>query len=61
LVGEDTTETAIGMGIGGTINGFLINIFRKTGEAGIVIDIGKERKNGTSRDINFLHQNRNRN
>jgi hypothetical protein len=49
------------MGIGGTTNGFLINIFNKTGEAGIVIDIGKERENGTSKNINPPHPNRNRN
>jgi hypothetical protein len=49
------------MGIGGTTNGFLINIFNKTGEAGIVIDIGREKENGTSKNINPLHHNRNRN
>jgi hypothetical protein len=46
LVGEDSTETVIGMAIGGTINGFLITIFKRIGEPGIVIDIGRERKNG---------------
>jgi hypothetical protein len=61
LVGEDTTEIIIGMGIGGTTNGFLITIFNKTGEAGIVIDIGKEKENGTSKNINPLHHNSNRN
>jgi len=61
LVGEDTTEIVIGMGIGGTINGFLIDIFNKIGEAGIVIDIGKEKGNGTSKNINPPHHNRNRN
>jgi hypothetical protein len=61
LVGEDTTEIVIGMGIGGTTNGFLINIFNKIGEAGIAIDIGKEKENGTSKNINPLRQNRNRN
>jgi hypothetical protein len=61
LVGEDSTGIVIGMGIAGTTNGFLINIFNKTGDAGIVIDIGKEKKNGTSKNINPLHHNRNRN
>jgi hypothetical protein len=61
LVGEDTTEIIIGMGIGGATNGFLINIFKKIGEAGVTIDIGKEKENGTSKDINPLHQNGNRN
>jgi hypothetical protein len=61
LAGEDTTEIVIGMGTGGTTNGFLINIFNKIGEAGVIIDIGKEKKNGTSKNINPLHQNRNRN
>jgi hypothetical protein len=46
LVGEDSTEIIIGMGIGGTINGFLITIFKKIGEPGIAIGIGRERKNG---------------
>ena len=59
-VGEATTGTVIGMGIGGTTKGFPIISFNKTGEAGITIDIGKENKNGTSKDINPLHHNRNR-
>jgi len=61
LVGEDSIEIVIGMGIGGTINGFLISIFNKTGGAGRIIDIGKEKENGMSRDINPLHHNRDRN
>jgi hypothetical protein len=48
------------MGIGGTTKGFLIISFNKTGEAGIKIDIGKEKKNGTSKDISPLHHNRDR-
>jgi len=59
--GEATTGTVIGMGIGGSTNGFPINIFNKTGEAGIVIDIGKDKEDGTSKNINSLHQNRDRN
>jgi hypothetical protein len=61
LVGEATTGTVIGMGIGGSTNEFLINIFNKTGEAGIVIDIGKDKEDGTSKNINPLHHNRNKN
>jgi hypothetical protein len=61
LAGDDSTEIIIGMGIGGTTDGFLINILSKTGEAGIVIDIGKEKENGTSKNINPLHHNRSRN
>jgi hypothetical protein len=49
------------MGIGGTTNGFLINIFNKTGEAGMVIDIGKEKENGTSKNTKALRKNRNSN
>jgi hypothetical protein len=51
----------IGMDIGGITNGFLINIFNKIGEAGIIIDIGKENENGMSKNINPLHHDRNRN
>jgi hypothetical protein len=61
LAGEDTTEIVIGMGIGGTTNGFPISIFNGTGEAGIIIDIGKEKENGTSKNINPPHHNGNRN
>jgi len=60
-VGEATTGTVIGMAIGGSTNGFLINIFNKTGEAGIVIDIGKDKEDGTSKNINLLYHNRDRN
>jgi hypothetical protein len=49
------------MGIGGTTSGYLINIFNKIGEAGIGIDIGKEKENGMSKNINRPHHNRNRN
>jgi hypothetical protein len=49
------------MGIGGSTNGFLINIFNKTGEAGIGIDTGKDKEDGTSKNINPLHHNRDRN
>ena len=49
------------MGIDGTTGGFLMNIFNKIGEAGIVIDTGKEKENGTSKNINPLDQSKNRN
>jgi len=49
------------MGIGGSHHGFLINIFNKTGEAGIEIYIGKDKEDGTSKNINLLHHNRDRN
>jgi len=60
-VGEAATGTVIGMGIGGSTKGFLINIFNKTGEIGIAIDIGKDKEDGTSKNINLLHHNRNGN
>ena len=59
-VGEATTGTVIGMGIGGSAKGFPIISFSKTGEAGIKIDIGKAKESGTSKDINPLHPNRDR-
>jgi hypothetical protein len=60
-VGEDTTEIVIGTGTGGTMNGFLTNDFNRTGRAGILIDIGKGKKPGTSRAINLDRSLRNRN
>ncbi len=60
-VGEDTTETVIGTGTGGTMNGFLANDFNRTGRAGKMIDIGKGKEPGASRAINLAHNNRNRN
>jgi hypothetical protein len=50
-VGEDTTETTIGKGTGGTMNGFPTNSFNRTGRAGIMIDIGKSKELGASRTI----------
>jgi hypothetical protein len=61
LVGEDSTGTVIGAGTRGTTDGFIIKIFNGTGEAGIAINIGKEKESGTSTNINPLHHNRNRN
>ena len=60
-VGEDTTETIIGMGTGGTMNGFLTHDFNRTGRAGIMIDIGKGKELGASGAINLDHNNRDRN
>ena len=59
--GEDTTETIIGTGTGGTMNGFLTNNFNRTGRAGKMIDIGKGKELGASRAINLDHKNRYRN
>ena len=60
-VGEDTTETIIGTGTGGTMNRFLTNDFNRTGKDGKIIDIGKSRELGASRTINLDHNNRDRN
>ena len=60
-VGEDTTETVIGTGTGGTINEFLTNDFNGTGRAGKIIDVGKGRELGAFRTINLGHNNRDRN
>ena len=60
LVGEDTIETGIGMGIDGTTDGFPTNSLNKTGKVGIAVDIGKEKQNGTWKDINLFHNKDNR-
>ena len=60
-VGEDTTETVIGTGTGGTMNGFLTNDFNRTGAVGKRTDTGKGKKLGASRTINLDHNNRDRN
>jgi hypothetical protein len=49
------------MDTGGTINGFPNGDFNKTGEAGIILDIGKSAILGVSRTINLDHNNRDRN
>ncbi len=60
--GEDTTEIIIGVGTGGTMNGFLIGGFKRTGRAGKIIDIGEEKEPGVSRAIEIgRHSNRDRN
>jgi hypothetical protein len=60
-VGEDTTETIIGMGTAGTMNGFLTSYFSRTGRAGKLIVIGKGKGPGASRAINLDRNNRDRN
>jgi hypothetical protein len=60
-VGEDITETIIGTGTAGTISGFLTDNFKRTGRAGIIIDIGKGKEPGVSRIINLDRNNRDRN
>ena len=59
--GEDTTETIIGTDTGGTMNEFLTTDFKRTGRAGILIDIGKEKEVGVSRAINLDRDIRDRN
>jgi hypothetical protein len=60
LVGEDSTETAIGMGIDGTTDGSPTNSLNKTGEVGIAVDIGREIQDGTWKNINLFHDKDNR-
>ncbi len=52
-VGEDTTETMIGMDTGGNMNGFLPENFNATGGVGTMIDIGKDKEPGAFRVINL--------
>jgi hypothetical protein len=60
-VGEDTTETMIGTGTDGIMNGFLTGGFNRTGKVGKPIDIGKGREPGASRVINLDRNNKDRN
>ncbi len=60
-VGEDTTETIIGMDTPGTMNEFLTGTFRGTGEAGIIMDIGKGNEPGAFRTITPGRKDRCRN
>jgi hypothetical protein len=60
-VGEDTTETVIGTGTGGTMNGFLTNDFNRAGRAGKMIDVGKGKEPGASRTINPGRNHRDKN
>jgi hypothetical protein len=59
--GDNTTETMIGMGTSGTMNGFLTNGFSRTGRAGMRINIGRSKKRGASRGIGLDRNSRNRN
>ncbi|MHB8091775.1 MAG: hypothetical protein ACYDH8_09305 [Syntrophales bacterium] len=60
-VGKQITETIIGMGIGGTMNGSLTNDFNRTGKTGKRITIGKGKEIGVYGTINPGHNNRDRN
>jgi len=51
----------IGTDTGGTMSGFLIDNFNRTGRLGMTIDIGKGKEPGASRAINLDHNNRDRN
>ena len=42
------TETAAGMGTGGTMNGFRLRAFSRTGEPGKIIDTGRGKDVGVS-------------
>ncbi len=55
-IGEVITTTIIGMDTSGTINGFLINDFSRTGGVGKRTDLGEDKKRGGSRDIHLEHQ-----
>jgi hypothetical protein len=43
------------------MNGFLTDDFNRTGKAGIIVDIGKDKEPGASRAINPERKNRDRN
>jgi len=58
--GEDTTETIIGTGMGGTMNGFLTDNSNRTGRVGIMISTGKSKGPGAFRAINLDRNNRDR-
>ncbi len=47
-VGEDTSDSVIGTGTRGTMNGYLTGSFNRTGRAGKMIDIGKGKELGGS-------------
>lgn len=59
-VGEDITETIIGMDITGTMNGFLTDGCNGIGRAGIMMDFGKGKETGVSGTINRDQRNRDR-
>ena len=60
-VGEEITKAIIGLGTGGTMNGFLNNDFNRTGRTGKMITVGKDKELGASGTINLDHNNRDRN
>ena len=60
-VGEDTTETIIGVGIGGTMNVFPSDGFDRTGVPGITSGIGKGEGTGASRTIDLGRNGREKN
>ena len=59
-VGEITTDTMIGMDIHGTMNGFLIDDFNRTGIVGIEINIGGVKELGVFKAINLDYNKRDR-
>jgi hypothetical protein len=58
--GEGTTETVIGTDIAGTMNGFPISGFSRTGRGGMIIATGKIKEPGASRAITRDRNNRGR-
>lgn len=58
--GEGTTVAIIGAGTGGTMNGFPANDFTRTGGAGTILVIGKDKEPGVSKAINHDHHSRDR-
>src|SRR5512137_2245722 len=59
--GDGTTDTMIGTGTGGIMNGSLTNNFNRTGRAGTITDIGKSKHIGACRAINPDRNSRGRN
>jgi hypothetical protein len=57
-VGEITTDAMIGMDIRGTMNGFLIGDFNRTGRVGIEINIGEVKKPGAFRATSLDYNKR---
>jgi hypothetical protein len=56
--GEITTDAMIGMDIRGSMNGFLINDFNRTGKVGIEINIGEVKKLGVLKATNLDYNKR---
>ncbi|MGZ3590459.1 MAG: hypothetical protein ACXU99_07350, partial [Thermodesulfobacteriota bacterium] len=55
-IGDITTKTIFGTDTAGTINGFLINDFIRTGGVGKRINPGEDKKIGVSRGIHLEHK-----